>query len=199
MTRQNYLNDINNDNFIKAYNGFGGAIKALPLMSPMASATTYTLLDREVFYTLFYLPETKTLTGVKGELSTAGVFNADQFNGVALFKWDGNVTFDQVAISANDTLFLETTAATVYTVPFTAPYAATAGYYMVGLIHNKKAVGTASVHRAFAEGATNNSFNLMLPNALDLHGYVSTKNAFEASETASDIVTYQSGLYLILY
>jgi len=122
---------------------FLGETINVPLL--LAGAAT-TLNDASIKYQSLYCHKSGTATGIAIRISTQGSFVADNFNGVALFTQSAG-TLTQVAISANDGNIWQQVPG-VYGIPFTTPYAVTAGtVYWVAFLYNSSSQTTAPVVR----------------------------------------------------
>jgi len=133
MTRQNYLYDAGNPNFLKIMQLNGSTDIAYPI-GMYQGYSALPLADGVAQFALLYIPETKTLSAVKYALNTAGVYTPDNFNGFALYKCSTD-SIRQVAITENDAVVF-TRSAAPYNVNFITPYVASPGFYYLAVLAN---------------------------------------------------------------
>lgn len=199
MTRQNYHNDAGNANNLKAYKLFGTTIKAMPVVNEYAY-NGLAMTDRRAYWLLCYLAEPATLTGIRFNVSTAGAFTPDQYNGFGLYSVSGT-TYTRVAFTDTCALAFKSTGAK--SVPFAnavggaaTPYAAQAGlYYIVVLYNNSAQVTAPSIHGTSVNEALNSSF----PDSKEIAGYVNTQDVLPDSEVAGDITLFVTTWYGVIY
>jgi hypothetical protein len=80
-----------------------------------------------------WIPKTVTLTGVKWYQITAGVYTANNYNGVALYSHSSG-TLTQVASSTNDGNIWKATSSTFASKAFSSTYSAAPGLYYIASI-----------------------------------------------------------------
>ena len=141
MTRQNYHNDPLESSALKNAKGFGCTLKVGPILGYTAYSGT-AMGDGNVHYSLFYIPEKTTITGVAWFQTTQGNYTADNNNKVGLYSISG-ATYTKVAESADDGNMWKAAASTIATKNFSSAYSAEPGYYMVAAVYNSSAQTTA--------------------------------------------------------
>jgi hypothetical protein len=90
----------------------------------------------------YYLPQSVTLTGVKFNISTSGVYTANNYNGIGLYSYSGG-TCTLVASTTNDNNCWVGSSNTWQTRTFSSTYSASAGIYYLVLCYNSSAQTTA--------------------------------------------------------
>jgi hypothetical protein len=202
MTRQNYHNDMDKSSVLKALQGFGVGIKAMPVSVIYASGAL-TLTDARALYVLVYIPETTVVTGVKWIANTLGKFLADSvagaFNGFALYKCDAaGTTHTRVAITADNAGVWRLAATVVGTAAFTGTYTAEPGYYFVASLWNHIS-STTSPKVYSSDGVINLVTNSLITANKYISGYVGSQATFPANETGADMTVNSNIPYYILY
>jgi hypothetical protein len=131
--------------FQQAIEALGSSVKgqSVGVNMDQMSISTFAAVDGTAYWTAVWLPSPATLTGVKYWLGSQGNFTGDNFNGFALYTYDGAGTLTQVATSANDANIWKGTSNSYQSVPFTSSYVAAAGLYFVAFIRNSSAEVTA--------------------------------------------------------
>lgn len=198
MTRQNYINDPTNQEFVKNARELGSVYKYFPLRCDYTFNLHGTLSGTRAIFTYYYIPQKDTITGVKYSLYTAGDYNQKDFNGIALYSESGgNLT--QVAISANDSVFLCITANTLGTIDFTSPAVVDPGSYYVVLLYNYNSyVAHPDIYSCDANLNTaliNNQF----PNSNRLSAYkdaITTLVGYEPAMSVTAALSTVQGLIL---
>jgi hypothetical protein len=153
-----------------------------------ASTTAQSLVDNSVrLAALTEVFRDTTITGISYNLVTAGVFTADQTNGVALYSLNtstGVLTLlGQSAADANGDLWKTTTG--FRDVALSSPVAVTEGTVLyIAFLYNNSAQTTAP-QLVGPAGSSNRSFTLSLPNSIKTFAHVPASNSFPASITMS--------------
>jgi len=99
---------------------------ALPVGAAQPMSTYLTMADGTAYWIAIHLPVAATITGVKFISRVAGVYTADNYNGIALYSVSGT-TYTKVASSTDDGNIWKGTAYTLQTKAFSSPYSAAAG------------------------------------------------------------------------
>jgi hypothetical protein len=153
-----------------------------------ASTTAQSLVDNSVrLAALTEVFRDTTITGISYNLITAGVFTADQSNGVALYSLNtstGVLTLlGQSAADANGDLWKTTTG--FRNVALSSPVAVTEGTVLyIAFLYNNSAQTTAP-QLVGPAGSSNRSFTLSLPNSIKTFAHVPASNSFPSSITMS--------------
>lgn len=196
-----YDNDNTGDGQFNAFlvaKDLGSPIAGMTVGSTLVAApSTLTLTDNQARFVAVWVPQKKTITGVKFINSTAGVYTADQNNEVGLYTLAGT-TLTRVAVSANDGNIWKAAADAVVAVPFQTPYAANPGTYYVGLVFNTSAPTTVPVLKTLA-GMAGGLNTLDLTASLMFSGTLASANALPASQAFSGINSSTALPWLILY
>jgi len=176
--------EVNMGNYLlRELQASGADIKALPISATQVATAYKELADGTAYYTLFYLPLSDTITGVKFIQRTQGGYTAADSNYVALYSVSGT-TYTKVATSISNGNLWKGTSYSLQTVPFTSAYVATAGLYMVGFTYNQSAQTTApSIYSWNGVGA----ISQLITGGHKLTGTVAAQANLPASETAGDI------------
>lgn len=126
-----------------AMEALGSPIKAETVGQKLGYSNVSTaLVDGQIKYTAAYLPNAQTLTGIKLYVRVLGVYTGDNNNRIGLYSYSGGV-LTLVASSANSATLWTSAANAVQTIPFSVPYVATAGVYVVGFVYNNSVQTTA--------------------------------------------------------
>jgi hypothetical protein len=182
-----YDNYTGNDDFVDLLQSMGADIVALPYMrNTRMFPADFAMADGRAYYCVIQVRDTTVFTGVRFVLATAGVYTADNFNGVALYSVSGT-TYTQVAVSADDGNIWKTTALSVGTKAFTSPYTAVPGIYYFAMVYNSSAQTTAPSIYACDPWA---SANFLLSTGNKIAGYVGAQTTLPATETAGDVTHY---------
>lgn len=194
--------DIVTDMDVLAYAALGSPIKAETVGQKLQFANVATnMVDGQIKYTAIYLPKAATLTGVKFYVRTVGSYTADNNNRVGLYSYNGtNGNLTLVASSANSAALWTSGANAIMTVPFSTPYVATAGIYVVGYIYNSSAQVTAP---ALSSGVALNNLAMAstamgFTNSAKLHG-TSTGTDLPSSILMSAITASAIPSWVALY
>ena len=143
------LGDIINDSYIqpqiRAYKSMGSAAKAIPIDWTLCVATTSaTMNDQSLILTGMWLNSPQTINGIKWYQSAAGIYTANNYNGVGLYSYAaGTITLR--ASSTNDGTIGLTFANQMGSKAFTTPYAASAGLYFTAFLYCRSAQTTAPI------------------------------------------------------
>jgi hypothetical protein len=135
----NYLTD---DPVLLGQQALGSTIKGVGLgCRSLANLTTsLAMTDGQIYLSAYYLPFSATITGAKWFQITAGVYTADNYNGIGLYTYSGG-TLTLVASSTDDGTIWKNTGA--QSKAFSSPYSASAGVYYIGFLYNSSAQTTA--------------------------------------------------------
>jgi len=199
ITRLSYINDPTNQEFVKNARELGSVYKYFPLRCDYTFNLHGAISGTRAIFTHYYIPQKDTITGVKYSLYTAGDYNQKDFNGIALYSESGgNLT--QVAISANDSVFLCITANTLGTIDFTSPVVVDPGSYYVLLLYNYNSyVAHPDIYSC---GANLNTvlINNQFPNSNRLSAYKDAITTLVGYEPAMSVTSALSSVQgLILY
>jgi hypothetical protein len=102
--------------------------------------TVLAMTDGQIYLSAVYLPTAATITGARWFQNVAGVYTADNYNGVGLYSYSGG-TLTLVASSTDDGTIWKSTG--TQSKAFSTPYSAVAGVYYLGFIYNSSAQTTA--------------------------------------------------------
>jgi hypothetical protein len=136
-----------NPNDFRNAKGLGLKIIAEPLAVGFRDVrSTHSMVDGSCRCTIAYYAKDTTLTGLGYLLTNTPSITADNNNKFALFSVNvGALTAARVAESTNSAAHFTGTGATIKEIPFTAPYAATAGYYLHCYLYNVSAAATPPI------------------------------------------------------
>jgi hypothetical protein len=143
---------LNDDLVTLGQQALGSGIKSVGLgCRSLANITaSLAMTDGQIYLSAVYLPAATTITGAKWFQIVAGVYTADNYNGIGLYTYSGG-TLTLVASSTDDGTIWKSTGA--LSKAFSSPYSAAAGVYFLGFIYNSSAQTTAPS----ITGATNKS------------------------------------------
>jgi len=184
-----------------AYQAMGSSIKGYNLTVPNLSLinTSYTTITSGLFLLYpIYIPKTTTITGVKWFQTVAGVYTANNYNGIALYSVSGG-TLTRVDSSANDGTIWKATSNTWGSKAFSFTYSAAPGIYYVGMAYSTSAQTTAP-----GFGATTISINAItksfdFTNSLKINLFQSAVTTLPSTITASATSASSNNVALYLY
>lgn len=130
------------DTITKAYAKLGSVLLAqtLGMSAGVINLATATPIDQQIIFMPVYLPKPATITGAKWYQSTAGVYTANNYNGVGLYSYSGG-TLTLVASSTDDGNIWKSSG--YQSKAFSGTYAAVEGIYFIAIIYCRSAVSTA--------------------------------------------------------
>jgi len=135
------------------------------------------MISQRSYWSLIYIPVATTLTGVKWKQVTAGVYTANNYNGVGLYSISGG-TLTLVASSTDDGNIWKATSSTIGSKAFSSTYAASAGVYMVVALHSSSANTTSPV----------------IGQLTGLSGFINTVNDFTNSAKTGGLISSLTAL-----
>lgn len=147
------------------------------------NASTLTLTDGRLNVCPIYIAEQDTLTGLKIYVQTAGVFNADNNNKIALYKFNGTTTLTKIGESLNDTTMFDNVG--MVSKAFTAPVVVQPGLYYAAVVYN--AAGTATTTPAISAGSalSGNQQTMDISASMRLFSHLSTQTDMPATITTT--------------
>lgn len=139
-----------------------------------------------VHWTCAILPIAATLTGVKFfALSPQAVYTSTGYNGVAIYTINpATGLLTQVAASTSSTTVWSVATAGMFSIPFSAPYAAAAGIYYVASLFQASAITTAPT--VGSSSMIPSGVNYDLPFSMTLNGS-STNTILPATQASSGL------------
>lgn len=194
------------DTFIKHYQALGGKAKIEILGEVDVSSinTAITLTAQQLLLTPCYVFEPQTITGVMWYQTVQGAYVVTtQYNGAALYTYDGAGTINLLASSSNNSDIWKTPSTTWASQSFSFPYTITTeGVYYIGILYDRNTVTTApqiggllglqaaSTTYASPPNATNNA---------KFYGVQTPITSFPSSIAMSAISVTSIRPYLFLY
>jgi len=130
-----------------------------------------------LYTTTVYVPTTSYITGVTFYQKTAGVYTANNTNGVGLYQFQG-VTGTLLTGSTGHTGLYTQTSGTFYSQPFSAPLTLVQGDYTVAFLYSNSTSSTTPIlgGTSTTAGFINiPSFNLT--NGATLSGFITTQTS----------------------
>jgi hypothetical protein len=155
--KQNAGNYITDDAVTLGQQALGSTIKSVGLgcRSLVNLNTTLAMTDGQIYLSAVYLPVSTTITGVKWFQPVAGVYTADNYNGVGLYTYSGG-TLTLVASSTDDGNIWKSTGA--QSKAFSSTYSASAGVYYVGFLYNTSVAGSPTPSISGTTNKTNGTY-----------------------------------------
>lgn len=121
----------------------GGIIKIEPLARSVMDITRTVPMSDSLLYITGTIIQAKTrLTGMLAFQTVQGNYTGDNYNGMALFKWNGTAII-LVASTTNDADIWKAASNTWVQKAFTTPYNADQGIYYMTAVYNNSAQTTA--------------------------------------------------------
>jgi hypothetical protein len=161
--------------------------------------TSHSTVDGSCRCTLSYLPRDTTITGLRYFLTTAGAITGENNNKFAIYTVNTTTLLATLAASsANDETYFEGSANTLETVPFTSPYSATRGWYLMCYLYN---ISAAAVAPVFAAGTQHDIFNnaFWFSNGLTTNYSVPTQTDIPATIDLTTAAKTNHRQYIVAY
>ncbi len=136
---------VNHNNAIlSTLSKMNSLIKVLPLGYSFGGGSSIALTDGTIYFiTLNPVASGTTVTGIKCQNVTQGVFTGDTFNGCALYSFSGT-SLVLVAQSASDESKFKSSVSSTLTFPFSGgTYIMNDGMYMAAVLYNSSTATTA--------------------------------------------------------
>lgn len=192
---------LQQDMSMVAYQAMGSSIKGYNLCVPniFQINTSYITISSGLFLLYpIYIPKTTTITGVRWFQTVAGVYTANNYNGVALYSVASG-TLTSVASSTNDGTIWKGTANTWVSKAFSSTYSAAAGIYYVGMVFSASVITNTP-----GFGASGTSINAItksfdFTNSLKLTFFQSAVTTLPSTITASATSASSNNVALYLY
>lgn len=155
------------------------------------------ILDGRWRYSGIYLPQDRTLTGVKCLPTVTGNYTGDNNNRVGLYSYSGG-TMTLVASCANNATLWQSAGGAIQAIPFSATYDAAAGMYFVGMVYNYSAqvtgpqfAGITAINPGIASADYTNSAKLF--------GLLTGQTDLPASQAMSGVTATTFYTWFALY
>lgn len=176
----------------------GSDAVALPIAA-YAGMISYTdLVDAIAFGQSFYISKTTIVTGVRFIQRTQGVYAADNYNGIALYRLTGGTSLSKVTETANNGDLWKGASYSLQTIPFTSAQTLTPGvYYVVGLYNSSSQTTAPNIYCWNYLGAINNLLTGTNGNRIagTLASQTSLPSTISANTLSSSEVVYGFWLY----
>lgn len=176
----------------------GSDAVALPIAA-YAGMISYTdLVDSIAFGQSFYISKTTIVTGVRFIQRTQGVYAADNYNGIALYRLTGGTSLSKVTETANNGDLWKGASYSLQTIPFTSAQTLTPGvYYVVGLYNSSSQTTAPNIYCWNYLGAINNLLTGTNGNRIagTLASQTSLPSTISANTLSSSEVVYGFWLY----
>lgn len=175
----------------------GGIIKIEPLgKTLMDIVRSQGMTDGTLYIIGTFINATTRLTGMLAFQTVAGNYTADNYNGMALYKWNGtNIVL--VAQTANDAAIWTTTSNTWRQKAFTTPYNAQAGVYYMAALYNSSAQVTAPSLGGMALMQNAGTFDTVIP--ANTAPYMTRTSVTSLPNPIVTPGAINNGIYLALY
>jgi len=136
-SRYDFKNEAVKTPLLRILKGFGSTVKLTPLLE-VGYPSNNPMIDGRGYYTLSYTADSCVVTGFKFTMATAGNYNSDQYNGIALFSISGgsNGVGTLVSQTADDGAIWKNTASTLVTKALPTPVTIPPGYYHIVCVWN---------------------------------------------------------------
>lgn len=176
----------------------GSDAVALPIAA-YAGMISYTdLVDAIAFGQSFYISKTTIVTGVRFIQRTQGVYAADNYNGIALYRLTGGTSLSKVTETANNGDLWKGASYSLQTIPFTSAQTLTPGvYYVVGLYNSSSQTTAPNIYCWNYLGAINSLLTGTNGNRIagTLASQTSLPSTISANTLSSSEVVYGFWLY----
>jgi hypothetical protein len=176
----------------------GSDAVALPIAA-YAGMISYTdLVDAIAFGQSFYISKTTIVTGVRFIQRTQGVYAADNYNGIALYRLTGGTSLSKVTETANNGDLWKGASYSLQTIPFTSAQTLTPGvYYVVGLYNSSSQTTAPNIYCWNYLGAISSSLTGTNGNRIagTLASQTSLPSTISANTLSSSEVVYGFWLY----
>jgi hypothetical protein len=199
---------LQQDMQVVAAQGMGSVIKGYSIGTPIlgtfnsgqqfnnAAGTT-----GQINWLAVWIPKTVTLTGVKWYQITAGVYTANNYNGVALYSHSSG-TLTQVASSTNDGNIWKATSSTFASKAFSSTYSAAPGLYYIASIWCYSAyttLPTVASGSLSTLGSQSAFATFDFTNNHKFSGYMTSQTALPATQALSGISPWGQRFINYLY
>jgi hypothetical protein len=145
-----------------------------------------------------YIRNKTNIEGVKWYQSVAGVYTANNYNGVGLYFYSGG-TLTLVAISTNDGNIWKATSNTWSSKNFSSTYEAVPGVYFIGLLYCTSSQGTPPSLGGFFNLVNANIASVDYSNSEKFSGTVSSQTGLSSTYLMSNVSPVSSQYILALY
>lgn len=189
----------NNETDINGFQLLGSSIVACPLgESGMMPTTVLTLIDRQEYMVVVYLPKAATVTGAKWIQGTQGNYTANNYNGITLSSYSGG-TITRIDSTTNDGTIWKATANTMSSKAFTTTHSLSPGIYIIEILWCRSANTTTPTIAAYPTLQSNGSNTLDFTNSAKLNGIVSTQTFLPQTRLMSAITSNNQIPAIYLY
>ena len=183
---------------ITPFGNLGSSFKGTTLSSPIIQVNNTTNLSNQVLYLYAsYIPKNSTITGVKWYQGTAGVYTANNYNGIGLYSYSGG-TLTLVASSTNDGNIWKTTANGWASKAFTSAYSASKGVYYIAFLYNYSAF-TTHPSLGISSGITFGSNTYDFTNSAKTFGSVGAITSLPSTQAISGVGVTSQTFVIQLY
>jgi len=179
-----------------AFKALGSSITGYLLDNAQYRITSaLNLVDQQIFFTAYYMPVAKNITGVGWWQAGQGVYTANNYNGVALYSYSAG-TLTLVASSNNDGDIWKAGTQTWNKKAFSATYSAAAGIYYIAAIYCRSAQTTVPSIGSFGNISSNaNSYDFT--NNARITAAISTQTSLAATYLTTSFIS-QIGISPVL-
>ncbi|GEO08748.1 hypothetical protein [Segetibacter aerophilus] len=187
------------NNSLALYAGLGSTVKAEPLYDLSRLTSNGALTSGTARFIAVYLPTAQTITGVRWFQNAAGVYTANNYNGIGLYSYNKTIgALTLVASSTDDGTIWQATTATWASKAFSSTYAAAAGVYFIGALWSASATTTAPDIKAAATGLFS-TYTYDFTNGARISAQLASQTTLPASTTASALSAQATLHYFSLY
>ena len=184
-----------------AHNALGGNIKGFNVTAPdlRQNAGQLTPSNGLLILQAYYLNKQETIAGVNWFQVTIGSFTANNYNGIALYSYNGG-TLTLVASSTNDgNCFQQAGNNSWKSKAFSSTYSASAGIYFIGLLANWSAATTSPGFGATTSSISGNSLTFNFTNSAKLNGSITNRTSLPSTQASSGITAQTTIPLTFLY
>ena len=171
-------------NSLKAFSNFTGEV--LPAMIGFTSAPSpTTLVSGRLWGVHFIVSKTTLVTGIKFNVYTAGVYTANNTNGMCLYsEVNGVLTKVTNGELTGDNFF---TTQGINTVLFTSPISLTPGHYKILILWNASSTTTAPALWNWCNIINGNGIAAILGNSNQFSSTTSSQTSFSTTRDVSSL------------
>lgn len=173
-------------------------IKSEPINKSLQDITsTLTLTDARLNTVATYISKVTTFTGMLAYQITQGNYTGDNYNGMALYKWNGTSAI-KVAETTNDADIWKAASLSWVQKAFTTPYKAQPGIYFMVCIYSNSAQTTAPALGALTTLANANVWDTMVVNE-SASGYGIQNSVTSLPANLNSVTSHNVAPYLAMY
>lgn len=180
------------------YQALGGVVQAEPIGGNLSNITAATALaDQTIRFTIVYLPQATTVTGVKWWQNIVGSYTSNNYNGVALYSYSaGNLALIDTSINDGN---IWKSAQGLDNKAFLGTHALSAGVYVIAMLYCRSAEVTAPTVGQFTNLLTSGINAADFTNSAKLNSTLGVQTVMPTTKAMSALSNTGGQTYVALY